>query len=40
MNYPTVMQNPLLAKQMTKKDKVQMQEKIKFDNMVRPISSY
>ena len=40
MNYPTVMQNPLLAKQMTKKDKVQMQEKIKFDNMVRPISGY
>ena len=40
MNYPTVIKNPLLAKHMTKAEKTEMQEKIKFDNMQRPISGY
>lgn len=36
MNYPTVMQNPLLKRRETKKEKEEQQQRIKFSNMERP----
>ena len=38
MNYPTVMQNPLLKRRETKKEKEEMQQRIKFSNMERPVT--
>ena len=37
MNYPTVMQNPLLKRRETKKEKEEQYERIKFSNLERPI---
>jgi len=39
MNYPTVMQNPLLKKKETH-TKGEAKQQVKFDNMTRPISGY
>lgn len=38
MNYPTVMQNPLLKRRETKKEKEELQQRIKFSNMERPVT--
>ena len=40
MNYPTVMQNPLLKRRETKKEKEEQYDKIKFSNLQRPITGY
>jgi len=40
MNYPTVMQNPLLKRRETKKEKEELQQKIKFSNMERPVTGH
>jgi hypothetical protein len=40
MNYPTVMQNPLLKRRQTKKEKEEQYEHIKFSNLERPITGY
>lgn len=40
MNYPTVMQNPLLKRRETKKEKEEQYERIKFSNLERPITGY
>ena len=40
MNYPTVMQNPLLKRRETKKEKEEQYDKIKFSNLERPITGY
>lgn len=40
MNYPTVLQNPLLKKRETKEDKERREQQIRFSNMDRPISGY
>ena len=40
MNYPTTMSNPLLAKQPTKEQVKERQDKVCFDNMQRPFSGY
>ena len=40
MNYPTVLQNPLLRKTETREEKMMMQQKVKFSNMQRPISGF
>ena len=40
MNYPTHLQNPLLKKRTSAKEKQEMQNQIRFSNMERPISGY
>lgn len=40
MNYPTIIQNPLLQKKQTKQEKLEMEQMMVFDNMKRPISGY
>lgn len=40
MNYPTVLQNPLLKKRETKQEKEEREQQIRFSNMDRPISGY
>ena len=39
MNYPNIIQNPLLQKKQTKQHKIDQEQMIVFDNMKRPISA-
>ena len=40
MNYPTVLQNPLLKKRETKEERDEREQQIRFSNQDRPISGY
>jgi hypothetical protein len=40
MNYPTVLQNPLLKKRETKQEKAEREANVRFSNIERPISGY
>lgn len=40
MNYPTVLQNPLLKKRETKQEKEEREANVRFSNIERPISGY
>lgn len=40
MNYPTVLQNPLLKKRETQQEKNDREKQIRFNNLDRPISGY